>query len=71
MDVSSLATAIVGLTSARTAASVQFAAAAKLLDVQRVQGDAVLQLLQAATQQVDAAASQVLESTQQMLDVYA
>ncbi len=60
MDIPSLATAFSELTAARTAASVQIAVAAKVADSQRDVGAAVVQLLQAAGDGLDAAASKTI-----------
>lgn len=70
MDVSSITSALVGLKAAETAASVQYAVAGKLLRTQRQQGDAILQLLQSASRQVESAAAEVLDATGS-LDLYA
>lgn len=70
MDVSSLTSALVGLKAAETASTIQYAVAGKLLRTQRQQGDAILKLLQAASQQVESAAADVLDATGS-LDLYA
>lgn len=57
MDTPSLATAFSGLIAARNAAAVQIAVAAKVADSQRDIGAAVVQLLQAASEGLDAAAA--------------
>lgn len=60
MDIPSLATAFSELTAARTAAAVQIAVAAKVADSQRDVGAAVVQLLQAAGDGLDAAAAKTI-----------
>lgn len=70
MDINSLATALVQLKSAQTASSIQYAVAARLLQIDRPQGAAAIKLIQAAGQRTEAAARQVIDSSQ-LLDVFA
>lgn len=69
MNVSSVAAAAVSLKSAETAFQTQVAVAGKLLDNQRAQGDAVIQLLQAATENIDAASNNLIAAVGGNLDV--
>lgn len=48
VEVMDLVSAVVGMKQAETASKVQYAVAKKLLDTQRMQGDAAIKLLQAA-----------------------
>ena len=71
MNVSSVAAAAVSLKSAETAFQTQVAVAGKLLENQRTQGDAVVQLLQAATDNLETASSDLLKAVGGNLDIRA
>jgi len=69
MNVASVASAAVSLKSAETAFQTQVAVAGKLLDNQRTQGDAVVQLLQAATDNLESASQDLLTAVGGSLDI--
>ena len=69
MEISSLASAFSGLIAARNAASIQIAVAAKVADSQRDVGAAVVQLLQAASEGMEAASSDAMAAVS--LDLFA
>ena len=69
MDTASLAGAFSDIVAAKNASSVQIAVAAKIADTQRAEGDAVLQLLQAAQSGFGDAAANLISATS--LDVLA
>jgi len=69
MNVASVASAAVSLKSAETAFQAQVAVAGKLLDNQRTQGDAVVQLLQAATDNLESASQDLLSAVGGNLDI--
>lgn len=55
-----LVNAVVGMKAAGTMAKVQYAVAAKILDTQRVSGNAAVKLIQAATQNVNSAGDELV-----------
>ncbi len=69
MNVSSVASAAVSLKSAETAFQAQVAVAGKLIDNQRTQGDAVVQLLEAASENLETASQDLLAAVGGNLDV--
>lgn len=71
MDTSTLATALTALRSAETTAAIQYAVAARLLRSQATQGQAVVEMIQAAGQNLDAAVGDVSSAISSGLDVYA
>ncbi len=71
MDVTSLASTILGVKSAQQAVSIQYAVAAKMLDTQRAQGNAATQLIDAAGRQIQTATESLATETAQLLDVLA
>lgn len=70
-----LVNSVVGLQSASTLSRVQMAVAKRILDTQKMHGAAAIQLLQAATTQVDTAGQGVVAATTNLLggqvDLYA
>jgi hypothetical protein len=69
-----LVSAMVGLDQARTMSSVQIAVAQKLLDVDRSQGSAAVQLIQAADQEVTSSGDALVAAATGLggsLDTYA
>lgn len=71
MNVSSLSSALIGLQSARTNASVQYAVAAKMLDTSRDQGAAVVELLKAAEAGMEEAVADMANAIGAQLDTFA
>ncbi len=71
MNVASVANAAVSLKSAETAFQAQVAVAGKLIDSQRAQGDAVVQLLEAASENLETASQDLLAAVGGNLDVRA
>ncbi len=69
MNVSSVASAASSLKAAETASQVQFAVAAKSLNHQRAQGDAVVQLIQGAQENLDQSIANVSNAIGGLLDV--
>jgi|GEM_PF-3176621 len=69
MNVSSVTSAAVSLKSAETAFQAQVAVAGKLIDNQRTQGDAVVQLLEAASENLESASQDLLAAVGSNLDV--
>jgi len=69
-----LTSAIVNVKAAETASQVQLAVAARMLKTANEQGEAVLQLVEAAAQGMEAAAADVAQATTELtsgVDVYA
>lgn len=69
-----LVAAITGLDQARAMSSVQVAVAAKLLDVDRSQGNAAVKLIQSADQQVTSAGDALVAAATGLgaaVDIYA
>jgi hypothetical protein len=69
-----LVSAIVGLDQARTMSSVQIAVAKKMLDVDRSRGNAAVQLIQSADQEVTSSGDALLAAATGLggsLDTYA
>lgn len=71
MDSMSAITAVAGLNAAQQMGKVQLAVAARLLSVANDQGQAVMQLLDAATEGMAAATEQVNAAIGQMVDFQA
>ena len=69
MNVSSVASAVTSLKAAETASQIQFAVAAKSLNQQKAQGQAVVQLIQSASANVDQSIANVSEAIGGLLDV--
>lgn len=69
MNVSSVAAAVTSFKAAENAAQVQFAIAAKALDQQRGQGDAVVKLIQSAQANLDESIANLSEAIGGTLDV--
>ena len=68
-----LVNAVVGMKAAGTMAKVQYAVAAKILDAQRMNGDAVVKLIQAAGDGVNKAGDELVAAATGLgsaLDVY-
>jgi hypothetical protein len=69
-----LASAIVNVKAAEAASHVQLAVAARMLKMANDQGDAVLKLVQAAAENMEAASADVAQATVDLtagVDVYA
>jgi hypothetical protein len=69
-----LVSAIVGLDQAQTMSSVQIAVAKKMLDVERSQGNAAVQLIQSADNEVNGAGDALVAAATGLggsLDTYA
>lgn len=66
-----LVSSMVNLEAARTASSVQYAVAAKILKTEKDSGAAVEKLIAAASQGIDQAAQSVVDATTGALDTYA
>jgi hypothetical protein len=58
-----LVSAIVGFDQAKTLSSAQVTVAAKVLDISKSQGNAAVQLIQAASQEIDQASSNLVAAT--------
>lgn len=73
MDPSSLAAAISNLKSAETATKIQYAVAAKALDVTGQQGSAMVELIQQASQGFEESLARANQGTDptRLLDYYA
>ncbi len=67
----SLTDGIIELAAAQSMAQVQMAVAAKVLKVANAQGDAALQLIQSATQNVQESIERVAEDLTAGVDLYA
>ncbi|HPF37453.1 MAG TPA: putative motility protein [Phycisphaerae bacterium] len=69
MNVSSVASAVSSLKAVQTASQVQFAVAAKSLDQQKATGDAVVRLIQSASDNLDQSIANVSDAIGGLLDV--
>lgn len=69
MNVASVASAVTSLKAAQTTSQIQFAVAAKFLDQQKAQGDAVVKLIQSASDNLDASVANVSQAIGGLLDV--
>lgn len=69
MNVSSVASAVSSLKAAETASQVQFAVAAKSLNQQKAEGQAVVQLIQGAQENLDQSIANVSDAIGGLLDV--
>ncbi len=71
MDAASIASAMTALRAAETQAAIQYAVAAKMMNSQRSQGNAVVQLLEAAQQNMAQGVTSVSDAIANQLDITA
>lgn len=71
MNIGSVASAAVSLKAAQNAFQVQIAVAAKLQDSQQAQGDAVVKLIEAASNNLDQASSDLINAVSGGIDIRA